>query len=194
MKTRIFFCLCVVIALIACVKTPRQQAVGANSIGVSGADTLSVVMGNSLSTTFSIVDARNVYAVAALVEYDSTFLSVIPTPSGVLATKGSFLGATGDLSAAFANGAAGQIVFGYSKQGNQPGSDGAGDLWTVAFEPHRTGLTKLKFNLSRSAVLSPNVIGNNLERLPAKFNDKSISIKPAVSIPDSATVYIRITS
>lgn len=184
MKSAIAIFLCAVL-LAGCVKNepPSHLAV----VGLAGGDTALVAVGDNFAATFMIKNARNVYAVAALVKYDTTYLAVAPA-AGQIASKGQFLGATGDLTSSFVNGIPGGIVFAYSKQGEQPGSIGEGDLWRLSMTALRPGLTKISFESSRCFVMSPNIVGNDLERLPARFDDKFVKIEPETVPPDTTTV------
>lgn len=183
----------VVAALLGCVEKnkPRQPTLAV--IGMQGGDTVRVAVGASFSATFMIRNARNVYAVAALVKYDTSYLDIVES-AGHIAEKGIFLGTTGDLTAAFVNGVPGSVLFAYSKQGANAGSDGEGELWKLSMTALKAGLTKISFEPGRCFVMSPRVVGTELERLPALFDDKLIQIEPEAppAQGDTSIIYIRI--
>lgn len=179
------------LVLFQCVKknVPPKLAV----VGISGGDTITVDVGSSFTATFMVTHAINAYAVAALVSYDTTHLTLIKDSAGKLARSGTFLGTSGDLTAVLVNGTPGKILFAYSKQGEQPGTNGEGELWSVSLLAIKTGLTKIAFDRSRCFIVSPNLVGNELEKLPSKFDDKLIRIAETQVIADTATVYIKVT-
>lgn len=179
--------------LFGCAKEKRPSEPTLAVVGIHGGDTVRVAIGTNFSATFMIRNAKNVYAIAALVKYDTTYLAVLES-SERLADKGTFLGSTGDLTAAFMNGVPGSVVFAYSKQGDNLGSDGDGELWRISMTALKPGLTKISFDQNRCFVMSPHVIGNELERLPSIFEDKLIRIEsePVPAEGDTSIIYIRI--
>jgi hypothetical protein len=194
MSKKITVAILIIAAFIfGCAKEKKPSEPTLAVVGLHGGDTVRVAVGANFSATFMISNATNVYAIAAMVKYDTSYLSVMES-SGRLAEKGAFLGSTGDLTAAFVNGIPGTIVFAYSKQGDNLGSDGDGDLWRISMTALKPGLTKISFEPSRCFVMSPNVIGNELERLPARFDDKLIKIEsePVPAEGDTSIIYIRI--
>jgi hypothetical protein len=176
--------------LFQCVRkdVPPKLAV----VGVSGGDTITVDVGSNFTATFMVTHAVNAYAVAALVNYDTTHLTLVKDSTGRLARGGTFLGTSGDLTAVLVNNIPGKILFAYSKQGEQPGTSGDGELWSVSLLAIKAGLTKIAFDRSRCFIVSPNLVGNELEKLPSKFDDKLIRIAETQVPADTATVYIRV--
>lgn len=181
----------IVVALLGCMEKNKPGQPTLAVVALQGGDTVRVAVGASFSATFMISNASDVYAVAALVKYDTTYLLAVKTADRI-AEKGQFLGTTGDLTAAFVNGIPGSVVFAYSKQGANTGSNGEGDLWKISMMALKAGLTKISFEPSRCFVMSPRVIGTELERLPARFEDKFVKIEPEPIPGDTAVIYIKI--
>lgn len=192
MKIKFLFIVVTILgAWFGCKKIDRPAQPNLAVVGLAGGDTAVVAVADTFSATFMIRGAKNVYAVNALVIYDTTFLSIIKA-ADQLAQKGNFLGNNGILQTGYVGGIPGAVVIAYSKQTNVQGNDGEGELWKVSMLALKPGLTKIGFDASRCFVLSPNEIAGEPERLPARFDDKLLSIKPTLVPNDTSIVYILI--
>jgi len=187
-KTIVIMLLAVFIA--ACAK--RNEDDKLTVVGLQGGDTVTVNVGEQFKATFMVNNARNVYAFTALVQYDTTYLRVVKDTLNLLAQEGNFLGATGDLQANLVNGIPGKLSIFYSKAGEQPGSNGDGNLWSMSFLALKVGLTAIGFDKSRSFVFSPVVLENELEKLPSRFNGQLVKTIPVVAPSDTIIVFIKI--
>jgi len=161
-------------------------------VGLQGGDTVTVSVGEQFKATFMVSNAKNVYAFTALVQYDTTYLRVVKDTLNLLAQEGTFLGATGDLQANLVNGIPGKLSVFYGKAGEQPGSDGEGNLWSMSFLAFKAGLTAIGFDKSRSFVFSPVALENELEKLPSRFDGQLVRILPIVVPSDTIVVFIKI--
>lgn len=193
MKTMLI-CFAIAICMVSCRcnQEPPPAAPQLSIVGMQGGDTLKVDVGLNFSLVFMIKNAKDVYGVAAMVGYDTTYLSAVATEYGKLAEIGLFLGDTGDLTTTFMNGVKGNIVFAYSKQDEQAGNNGEGDLWILTLRAEKEGFTQIGFDLFRCVVVSSQQIENGLKILPSKFQDMILRDSPSISPSDTALVYIKI--
>lgn len=141
-------------------------------------DTLSVKANTEFWLEHLIENGDSVYAVAARLSYDTAFVQVVKTLDNMVHSEsGGYLGTTGHFTAFLVNGVQGILGMAYSKQGPQPGQSGSGLLWRIRMRARRVGFTELVFDKLKSAVLSPNFIAGEQERLPAEFVDAKIEVE-----------------
>ena len=147
------------------------------ALGTTSEDTLTVNANAEFWLEHVIENGDSVYAVAARLHYDTSFVKVLFALDGsVQAENGGYLGGTGHLTVSLINGMAGNLLMAYSKQGEQSGTSGNGLLWRVRMRALRSGNTELIFDKQKSAVLGSNFIGNAQERLPAEFVDAHLEM------------------
>lgn len=194
MKTKLVVLLAATFAILStCSKKEVSKPASVKlNVGISDAcaDTFVVKIDSLYWLEQYVRDASNVYALSVYVSYDPSSIEVQTSDGAIVKKNGGFLGQTGDLTIAFVNEHAGQLVIAYSKQGNQPGSDGDGMLWGIKFKPIKTGLTSFVVDKQTSKMFSPNIVGNALEQLPVNFCDAVASIQRTTM--QQAEIYFKI--
>lgn len=147
-------------------------------LALANEDTLTVNANAEFWLEHLIENGDSVYAVTAHLHYDTSFVRVLFALDGsVQYENGGYLGNTGHLTVFLVGGVPGILGMAYSKQGEQLGAMGNGLLWRIRMRALKAGSTELVFDKQKSAVLSPNFIGNEQERLPAEFVDAKLEVE-----------------
>lgn len=147
---------------------------------VATADSLNLPNNAEFWLEHVIENGDQVYAIAARLQYDTSFVRVMRNVDGSVRSEGgTYLGSNSHLTVTLVNGAQGQLLMAYSKQGEQAGAKGNGLLWRVRMRTLQAGTTTLKFDKAQSAVLSPNFNADVQERLTAEFVDGLLEITGA---------------
>lgn len=161
-----------VLVLVLFVACPKIPAPNPAPVQVKLADdTLRVNLGEVFEIENVILDGQNVYAVNEFIRYDSTFLKIETVAGKPVFESGGYLGANADLSMHLPQGRQGSLIVAYTKVGTQPGTNGSGRLWKASFKAYKPGVATISFDLAQSALLSPDVIDGQQERLQAQFLD-----------------------